>query len=150
MQTQSVHKQYISTQVSTADRLQLVVMLYDGAITFLNQAKEKMAAQDASGKGLFIGKALDIIAELNASLNFQEGKEMAANLFHLYNFMTAHLTRANLNWDTAALDDVVKILTQLREAWEEVCQKSKRGEIKEVTEEKQTLIPKANLGSLVV
>ena len=149
MQTQIVHKQYISTQVSTADRLQLVVMLYDGAITFLKQAKEKMAAQDAAGKGLYIGKALDIVAELNASLNFQEGKEVAANLFHLYNFMTAHLTRANLNWDTAALDEVVKMLAQLRDAWEEVCQKSKRGEMKEVLED-QTLIPRKNLGTLVV
>lgn len=149
MQTQCVHKQYVSTQVSTADRLQLVVMLYDGAITFLNQAKEKMAAQDAAGKGLYLGKALDIIAELNASLNFQEGKEVAANLFHIYNFMTAHVTRANLNWDAAALDDVIKMLGQLRDAWEDVCQRSKRGEIKEMAEE-QTLTPRASLGSLVV
>ena len=149
MQTQIVHKQYISTQVSTADRLQLVVMLYDGAITFLKQAKEKMAAQDAAGKGLFIGKALDIIAELNASLNFQEGKEVAANLFHLYNFMTAHLTRANLNWDTVALEDVVKMLSSLRDAWEEVCQKSKRGELKEVLEQ-ESLVPRKSLGTLVV
>jgi flagellar protein FliS len=148
MQTQCVHKQYVSTQVSTADRLQLVVMLYDGAITFLKQAKEKMAAQDAAGKGLYLGKALDIIAELNASLNFQEGKEVAANLFHLYNFMTAHLTRANLNWDATAIDDVIKMLNQLREAWEDICQKSKRGEIKEVEEKSMT--PRANLGSLVV
>ncbi len=149
MQTQIVHKQYISTQVSTADRLQLVVMLYDGAITFLKQAKEKMAAQDAAGKGLFIGKALDIIGELNASLNFQDGKEVAANLFHLYNFMTAHLTRANLNWDTVALDDVVTMLSRLRDAWEEVCQKSKKGELKEALED-QTLVPRKSLGSLVV
>jgi len=148
MQTQCVHKQYISTQVSTADRLQLVVMLYDGAITFLKQAKEKMAAQDAAGKGLYLGKALDIVAELNASLNFQEGKEVAANLFHLYNFMTAHLTRANLNWDVAAIDDVIKMLGQLRDAWDEICQKTKRGEIKEV--EEQTMTPRASLGTLVV
>jgi len=149
MYTQTVHKQYVSTQVSTADRLQLVVMLYDGAITFLNQAKMKMAAQDAAGKGLFLGKALDIISELNASLNFQEGKEVAANLFHLYNFMTAHLTRANLNWDTAAIDEVIAMLTQLRDAWQDICQKSKRGEIKEIVEE-QTLTPRAHLGSLMV
>lgn len=148
MYTQTVHKQYVSTQVSTADRLQLVVMLYDGAISFLNQAKAKMAAQDAAGKGLYIGKALDIIAELNASLNFQEGKEVAANLFHLYNFMTAHLTRANLNWDTAALMEVVNMLTQLRNAWEEVCEKSRKGEIK--IAEEQTMTPRASIGSLVV
>jgi len=149
MQIQSVHKQYVSTQVSTADRLQLVVMLYDACITFLNQAKEKMAAQDAAGKGLFIGKALDIIAELNASLNFQEGHEVAANLFHLYNFMTAHLTRANLNWDAAALDEVVNILAQLRDAWEEVCTRSRNGELKEVMDQK-TMTPRKSLGSLIV
>jgi flagellin-specific chaperone FliS len=63
--------------------------------------------------------------------------------------MTAHLTRANLNWDAAAIDDVIKMLGELRDAWEEVCQKSKRGEIKEVAEE-QTLAPRPNLGSLIV
>lgn len=150
MQTLSVHKQYISTQVSTADRLQLVVMLYDGAITFLKQAKEKMAAQDAAGKGLYFGKALDIIAELNASLNFPEGKDVAANLFHLYNFMTAHLTRANLNWDAAAVDDVIKMLGQLRDAWEEVVQRSRKGEMQQDMSENQSMTPRANLGSLVV
>ncbi len=129
-----MHKQYITTQVSTADRLQLVVMLYEGAISFLNQAKEKMASQDAAGKGFFIGKALDIIAELNASLNFQAGRELAANLFHLYNFMTAHLTKANLNWDLKAVEEVQTMLSQLRESWLEVCRKARRGELIEETD----------------
>ncbi len=83
MKTTAAQKQYAATQVSTADRLQLVVMLYEGAISFLRQAKEKMALKDATGKGLYLGKALDIIAELNASLNFQEGGEIAANLLTL-------------------------------------------------------------------
>ncbi len=149
MKSQAVHKQYITTQVGTADRLQLVVMLYEGAISFLSQAREKMANKDAAGKGLYIGKALDIIAELNASLNFHEGKDLAANLFHLYNFMTAHLTRANLNWDIQAVEEVRDILMQLREAWLEVCQKARRGDLQEEnpapTEPARQL-----LGSLVV
>lgn len=149
MYAQNVYKQYVSTQVGTADRLQLVVMLYDGAISFLNQAKEKMAAKDAAGKGLFFGKALDIIAELNASLNFHDGRELATSLFHLYNFMTAHLTRANLNWDREAIDEVLSMLAQLRTAWEEVSQKVRRGEVKEAMEE-QVKIPRKHLGSLVV
>jgi flagellar protein FliS len=108
-----------------------------------------MRQKDTSGKGLFIGKALDIIAELNASLNFQEGKELAANLFHLYNFMTVHLTRANLNWDLQAVEEVKTILTQLRDAWLEVCQKAKKGDLTEETE--VPIAPPRNLlGSLVV
>ncbi|MEW6386029.1 MAG: flagellar export chaperone FliS [Thermodesulfobacteriota bacterium] len=149
MNSQVVHQQYMSTQVSTADRLQIVVMLYEGAISFLNRAKEKMANKDAPGKGLYIGKSLDIIAELNASLNFQEGREMAVNLFHLYNFLTGHLTRANLNWDVDAVDQAIGMLSQLRDAWLQVSKKEKTGELKE-NPDLSTEPPKNFIGSLKV
>ena len=149
MKQQLAQQQYVTTQVGTADRLQLVIMLYDGAISFLGQAKEKMAARDAAGKGLLIGRALDIIAELNASLNFQAGQELATNLFHLYNFMTGHLTKANINWDLPALEEVLTMLLQLREAWVEVAQRSRRGELEENGEAPES-VPRRNLGSLRV
>ncbi len=149
MTTSSAQKQYAATQVGTADRLQLVVMLYEGAISFLRQAQERMAHKDVQGKGLYLGKALDIIAELNASLNFQEGREVAANLFHLYNFMTAHLTRANINWDQDAVTEVIGMLRQLKEAWEEVCTKARRGDLGEGFEG-PVEAPRQHLGSLVV
>lgn len=149
MKQQLAQQHYVTTQVSTADRLQLVIMLYDGAISFLGQAKEKMAAQDAAGKGLLIGRALDIIAELNASLNFQAGPELATNLFHLYNFMTSHLTKANLNWDLNALEEVMELLQQLRESWVEVAYRARRGELEENGEAPDSA-PKRNLGSLRV
>ena len=149
MKQQLAQQQYVTTQVGTADRLQLVIMLYDGAISFLGQAKEKMAAQDAAGKGLLIGRALDIIAELNASLNFQAGHELATNLFHLYNFMTSHLTKANLNWDLAALEEVLSILTQLREAWVEVAYRARKGELDENGGPVEST-PRRQLGSLRV
>lgn len=149
MKQQLAQQQYVTTQVGTADRLQLVIMLYDGAISFLGQAKEKMAARDAAGKGLLIGRALDIIAELNASLNFQAGQELATNLFHLYNFMTSHLTKANVNWDPKALDEVLAMLIQLREAWVEVAHRSRRGDLEENGEGVESA-PRRNLGSLRV
>jgi flagellar protein FliS len=148
MKQQLAYQHYITTQVGTADRLQLVIMLYDGALSFLGQAREKMQARDAAGKGLLIGKALDIIAELNASLNFQAGREVATNLFHLYNFLTAHLTKANLNWDLQALEEAVAILQQLREAWVEVGQRARRGELEEHGEPPEA--PRRHLGSLRV
>ena len=149
MKSLSVQQQYLTTQVGTADRLQLVVMLYEGAISFLNQAKEKMAGQDSVGKGHYLGKALDIIAELNASLNFQEGGGVAANLFHLYNFMTMHLTKANINWDAGAVDEVVALLSKLKEAWEEVCHKARTGVMEEAAAG-ETRTPRQHMGSLVV
>jgi flagellar protein FliS len=149
MKQQLAQQQYVTTQVGTADRLQLVIMLYDGAISFLCQAREKMKAKDASGKGELIGRALDIIAELNASLNFQAGQELAANLFHLYNFMTGHLTKANLNWDLSALEEVMAILQQLRAAWVEVAHRARRGELEENGETLEQ-VPRRHLGSLRV
>ena len=149
MKMQCAQKQYAATQVGTADRLQLVVMLYEGAISFLRQAQERMEQKDVTGKGRYLGKALDIIAELNASLNFQEGREVAANLFHLYNFMTGHLTRANISWDQEAVTEVIAMLGQLKEAWEEVCKKARRGEVND-TSEGASAMPLQQLASLVV
>ncbi len=149
MKQQLAQQQYVTTQVGTADRLQLVIMLYDGAISFLGQARERMMAQDAAGKGLLIGRALDIIAELNASLNFQAGQELATNLFHLYNFMTSHLTKANLNWDFTALEEVLAMLQQLRETWAEVAHRARRGELEE-NGEAVNAAPRRNLGSVRV
>jgi flagellar protein FliS len=149
MKQQLAQQHYITTQVGTADRLQLVIMLYDGAISFLGQAREKMAAQDAAAKGLLIGRALDIIAELNASLNFQASQELATNLFHLYNFMTSHLSRANSNWDLKALNEVMEMLQQLRESWVEVACRARRGELEE-NGEAADAAPRRHLGSLRV
>ena len=149
MKPQLAQQQYVTNQVGTADRLQLVIMLYDGAISFLGQARERMAAQDAAGKGLLIGRALDIIAELNASLNFQAGQELATHLFHLYNFMTSHLTKANINWDLQALDEVLTMLQHLRETWVEVTQRARRGELEENGEAVESA-PRRHLGSLRV
>ncbi len=149
MKQQLAQQQYVTTQVGTADRLQLVIMLYDGAISFISQAREKMVAKDASAKGLLIGRALDIIAELNASLNFQAGQQLAASLFHLYNFMTGHLTKANLNWDVQALDEVLEMIQKLREAWVEVAHRARRGELEE-NGEAVDATPRRHLGSLRV
>jgi len=149
MKQQLAYQQYVTTQVGTADRLQLVIMLYDGAISFLGQARERMAARDAAGKGRLIGRALDIIAELNASLNLQAGQEVAVNLFHLYNFMTSHLTKANLNWDSKGIDEVIIMLQNLKEVWMDVVHRARRGEVEENGEAVDTA-PRRNLGSLRV
>jgi len=148
MYSQLAQKQYMNTQIATADRLKLVVMLYEGAISFIKQAKAKMERHDASGKGIFIGKALDIIAELNTSLNFKAGGEVAVSLSRIYNFLTFSLTKANFSWDTKALGDAIAILTRLRDAWEEVNRKFKQGEVAEYSGEDLPR-PRTSLGSII-
>ena len=101
---------YLQTQVGTTGRGEIIVMLYDGALRFLAQAREKMEARDMAGKGMLISRALDIINELDSSLNMEAGGELAQNLHNLYFLCNTRLLQANLKLDTARLDSVVEIL----------------------------------------
>ena len=111
---------YMQTHVTTTTPGHLVVMLYDGAITFLEQAKEEIAARNFAKKGILISQALDIIAELDGSLNNEKGGELAQNLHRLYMYCNTRLLRANLKMDTAIIDEVIGILSSFRSAFAEI------------------------------
>ena len=111
---------YLETQITTTSQGQILLMLYDGCITYLHQAKEYIAAKNYAQKGILISKALDIIAELSASLNAEKGGELAANLIRLYFYCNKRLFTANLKMDTAPIDEVIKILEGLRNAFAEI------------------------------
>jgi len=111
---------YFSTHITTTDQGQLLLMLYDGALTFLAQAREKMLARDMAGKGILISKTLDIINELASSLNMEKGGTLAENLNNLYFLCTTRLLQANAKLDTAQLDSVVDILAGLRSAYAQI------------------------------
>jgi len=118
-----VHKAanaYMQTHVTTTTPGHLVVMLYDGAITFLEQAKQEIAANNFAKKGILISQALDIIAELDGSLNNEKGGELAQNLHRLYMYCNTRLLRANLKMDTAIIDEVIGILSSFRSAFAEI------------------------------
>ena len=116
---QSAVKNYIQTQVSTTTQGDLVIMLFDAALKFLHRAKEKMAEKNYAQKGILISKALDILSELQGSLNVNKGGELAERLQKLYFFCSARLLMANLKMDAAKIDEVVGILNGLREAFSE-------------------------------
>ena len=121
---------YQKVQVTTVDRIKLVVMLYDGAISFLKTAISYLDKNDFAGKGVYIAKAQDIIDELNNSLNMNEGGEIAVNLRKIYNFLYFYLVKANLSRDKKMINEVINILSTLRDAWEQVAdiEKSKKAE----------------------
>lgn len=117
---QRAAKAYLQTQVTTTNQGQILLMLYDAAINFLKQAQERMAEKDYAKKGILISKALDILTELASSLNVQKGGELAENLGKLYFFCSTQLLQANLKMDQNKVAEVVKILTSLRSAWQQV------------------------------
>jgi len=122
-------KSYKETQIKTATPGKLILMLYDGAIRQLNQAVEDLEVQDRRYDRISnsLIKAQDIITELMISLDFDRGGEIARNLFALYVFMNGRLLDANIRKDPAPLQDVKRMLTELREAWAAVAAKAGGG-----------------------
>lgn len=113
---------YLQTQVTTTKPGDVIVLLYEGAIKFLSQAKVKMAERDVEAKGLLISRALDIISELDASLNTQKGGDLGENLHKLYFYCNTRLLQANLKLDPKLIDEVITILSGLKSAFEEINQ----------------------------
>lgn len=116
---------YKKAAVSTVDQRKLIIMLYDGAIKFLTFAVDKMEKADRyeAHKNLIRGKS--IIAELLASLNMEQGGEIASNLQRLYTYMFNELIEANLENDTTRITKVVGLLKELRAGWQGIQESGK-------------------------
>jgi len=108
---------YRENSVVTQSRGHLVVMLYDGAIRFLTEAVTAIEARDYAEKGRLIGRAMDIINELDTSLDFNASGELCTNLRSLYDFMRRQLLQANLKMDVQSVRDVINLLDDLNQAW---------------------------------
>jgi len=111
---------YQKAAVGTMDQRRLIVMLYDGAIKFLSTAVEKMEEEDRYEAHRNLIKGKSIIAELLASLNMEQGGEIARNLQRLYTYMFNELIEANLEADTARIRGVAKLMRELRNGWKEM------------------------------
>lgn len=109
---------YQKAQVNTVDQRKLIVMLYDGAIRFLTAAMEKLNAGDSFEAHNNLIKGKSIIAELLASLNMEQGGEIAKNLQRLYSYMFNELIDANLNKDGKRIEHVLHLLRELRVGWQ--------------------------------
>ena len=111
---------YHENTVSTQSRGRLIVLLYEGAIKFLRQAIAELEKDNFAKKGEYIGKATNIINELNACLDIDGGGEVAQNLRGLYHFMTRQLQEANLNRDPQRIEEVISLLEELNVSWKAI------------------------------
>ncbi len=114
------YDQYKQTKVNTANQGKLIVMLYDGAIKFLNIALENMDPKTYDIVNNNIIKAQDIVTELLLSLNTQDGGEISSNLFNLYVYFKKRLIEANIKKDKEIIEHTIKLLKELRDAWDKI------------------------------
>jgi flagellar protein FliS len=111
---------YATTQISTASSVQVVVLLYDGAISSMKLAQEGIVALNFHDKARFIDRALRVVGELSASLNMEEGGTVAKDLQRLYEYIQFELTQANLKNEPARLEGPIRCMSEVREAWHEL------------------------------
>lgn len=117
----SYQKVGIESAVTAADPHKLISMLYQGALLAVANARNSILRKDISSKGAAISKAIAIIDDgLNASLDKKVGGELAENLSSLYDYMGSRLLTANIKNDVAALDEVARLLTDLKSAWDSI------------------------------
>lgn len=118
---------YTQVQVDSRSPLELVVMLYDGALVSLGQASAAMGRRDLQTKSRAISRALAIVGELQNTLNLQDGGEVADRLDSLYFYVTDRIVDGNAKSDPDAIAEASRLLRTLRDAWAEVARRERDG-----------------------
>jgi len=111
----------VESAVLSASPHQLVVLLFDGALSAMKKAMILIEQGDIPGKGQALSKAINIISNgLQSGINHEVGGELATNLDSLYDYMTRRLLQANLHNDINAINEVLELLNNIADAWKEI------------------------------
>lgn len=121
----AAYKKYKETSIQSASREKILIMLYEGAIKFTKLAIMAVEKNNVKDKCENIGRAYDIVLELNNTLDHKVGGEVAARLEQLYQYMIEQYIKANTSNDVEALKTVQKLLETLHEGWVQAIQKIK-------------------------
>ena len=103
-----------------ADPHRLIQMLMQGAVDKIAIAKCALYDENVAVKGENISKAISIIDGLRASLDKEKGGSIASNLDELYDYMQRALVEGNLHNDVNKFDEVVSLMTEIKEAWDTI------------------------------
>ena len=112
-------KQYQKSSIETASREQILIMLYDGAIQFLNKAKVALENKDYEAIHNNLIGAQNIIQEFINSMDREVAPQLAENLISLYEYFIRRLVQANMKRQVEPIDEVLKYLKSLKATWEQ-------------------------------
>ncbi len=122
----------VSSGVEAADPHRLIQMLMQGALEKIAIAKGYLERKNMANKGVHISWAISIIEGLRASLNMDEGGEVANNLENMYEFMIRQLLLANLENDVKLLDEVSELLITIKSAWDQLPDMLVQGDVSNI------------------
>ena len=119
---------YKKSLIESANKEKVLLMLYEGAIKFIKQAKEAHEVKNIALRGEMIGRAYDIVMELSSTLDFKVGGEIAVNLEQLYIYVMDELSKANISGDPKHFDNSLKVLSILYDGWVKAVESIKKKE----------------------
>ena len=114
---------YLKTQILTAPPEKLQLMLYDGAIRFARQAREKLREKDYEASCELLMRAQKIVVELICGLRPEENPSLCGKLAAIYAFIYRRLVEANIEHEPALVDDAIEVLEVQRDIWLELLEK---------------------------
>lgn len=119
-------RSYRQNAIQTASRGQLTLMFFDGALRFLRKGVESFEIEDYSRRNEAVNnnlvRAQEIIAELQRTLDHSVGGEFASTMDRLYDYMYRELQKANIEKSVEPVHNVIRFLTDIRDAWSEMLQ----------------------------
>ena len=115
-----VSDQYLMQQLMSASPAKLVAMLYDRAVSLLNEAINAIGKNDVDRRWRANKKATEVICHLWETLDMERGGDVAANLNQLYGFMLKRLTAVDIENSAEAAREVIRLLEPLRKSWHEM------------------------------
>lgn len=107
-------KQYQTNNITTATPEKLMIMLFDGAVQFLQKAKTAINEKNIQERSTNIESARNIIRELMRTIDLENGNDVSKSLFRLYNRMAMNLIKANVSRNAALIDEVIDDLMNIR------------------------------------
>ena len=119
-------KAYLRTQIKTASKEQLVVMLYDGAIRFCEHSKIYLTDKDYEAANNALLRVQRIVMELMGALNPDVDVDFSGKMMSLYQYINSRLVEANLENSSEKIEEVVNLLRPLRDAWSEAALKLRK------------------------
>ena len=107
-------KQYQTSNITTATPEKLMIMLFDGAVQFLQKAKTAIEEKNIPERTTNIDGARKILRELMRTIDLENGNDVSKQLFRLYNKMAMKLIKANVSRNVALIDEVINDLVNIR------------------------------------
>ena len=129
----------LEAEILVASPHRVTQMLFEGLIERLNQAKGHIETRDPAKKAEFIGKAMGILNGLQGAVDPSYDPELGNRIIGLYDYMKDRLNDANINDDIGAIDEIIRLITPIKEAWDNIPDDIKEEQNKAITEKFESI-----------